>query len=90
MNSSNSPWFVYIVRCADGTFYTGCTNDINNRLQAHNAGKGAHYTKGRGPVELLYTENVANRSEAQKRESQIKQLTRSEKIELFSGRKKKP
>jgi len=85
MTLSASLWLVYIVHCADGTLYTGCTNNLEQRLQTHNAGKGAHYTKGRGPVELLYTENAANRSEAQKREYEIKQLSRLEKIHLVKN-----
>lgn len=77
-----SLWFVYIVRCADNTLYTGCTNDLEHRLLAHNSDKGAQYTKGRGPVELVYTEAVSSRSEAQAREYQMKRLSRKQKLQL--------
>ena len=75
-------WFVYILRCADGTLYTGTTDDILRRMSLHNAGKGAKYTRGRGPVELVYTEEAENHSAALKREYAIKQMTRQEKIML--------
>ena len=74
---------VYILRCADGTLYTGIASDVEKRLQKHNEGKGAKYTRGRGPVELVYREELANRAEASKREYQIKQLSRPEKLALI-------
>jgi putative endonuclease len=77
-------WTVYIVRCADATFYTGITNGLDKRLKAHDAGTGAKYTKSRGPVELVYSEISPDRSAASKREYAIKQLTRAEKLELIS------
>ena len=76
-------WSVYILRCADGTLYTGIAPDVEKRLQKHNEGKGAKYTRGRTPVELVYQEPYPNRAEASKREYQIKQLSRAEKLELI-------
>ena len=75
--------YVYIVRCRDQTFYTGWTNQLEKRIEAHNAGKGAKYTKARRPVELVYFETFEHKSEALKREYQIKQLKRSEKTPVF-------
>ena len=68
--------YVYIVRCRDQTLYTGWTNQLEKRIEAHNAGKGAKYTKARRPVELVYFETFEHKSEALKREYQIKQLKR--------------
>ena len=76
-------WTVYILRCADGTLYTGIAPDVEKRLQKHNEGKGAKYTRGRTPVELVYREEHPNRAEASKREYQIKQLSRAEKLALI-------
>lgn len=75
--------YVYIVRCKDGSLYTGWTNDIEGRIKAHNTGKGAKYTKGRRPVTLLFLENFDSKSEALKRERAIKNLSRSDKIKLI-------
>lgn len=75
--------FTYIVECADGTLYTGWTNDIEKRLQAHNEKKGAKYTKPRTPVKLVYLESLPDKQSAQQREYAIKQLTRQEKLELI-------
>jgi putative endonuclease len=75
--------FVYIVECSDGTFYTGWTNNIEKRLQAHNSGKGAKYTRGRTPVILRYLEELENRSSGLKREAKIKKLSRSQKETLI-------
>ncbi len=77
--------YVYMVQCADGTFYTGYAADVEQRLRAHNSGKGAKYTRGRLPVKLVYVERAANRSEALRRESAIKKLRRREK-ETLCGR----
>lgn len=82
-------WLVYILECRDGTFYTGITGDIRNRVTAHNEGRGAKYTKGRGPVLLLYSEKVQGRSEALKREMEIKKMSRSEKMGLMGILNKK-
>lgn len=79
----DAPYIVYMLRCSDGTFYTGIARDVEKRVHEHNeSAKGAKYTKGRRPVVLVYTEVVANRSEAQKREHSLRQLTRSEKRAL--------
>lgn len=75
-------WKLYILRCADGSLYTGITTDIEKRFAAHNAGKGAKYTRGRGPLELVYSENCESHSAALKREIEIKTLTRDEKLKL--------
>ncbi|MBQ3862515.1 MAG: GIY-YIG nuclease family protein [Schwartzia sp.] len=78
--------YTYILRCADGTLYTGWTNDIEKRLAAHNAGKGAKYTKPRLPVELVYYEAHGTKEEAMSREYEIKQLTRTQKETLIASR----
>jgi putative endonuclease len=77
-----SQHFVYIVRCADGTLYTGYTSDIARRMDAHNSGRGAKYTSGRRPVTLLYSEQLESRGEALRREHQLKTLRRAEKEAL--------
>lgn len=74
--------YTYILLCADGTFYTGWTDDIEKRLAAHNRGRGAKYTKSRLPVMLYYSEAFATKSEAMRREYEIKQLARKEKQAL--------
>lgn len=79
-------WFVYILLCGDGTFYTGVTLDLAKRLQAHQKGEGAQYTKGRQPLKLIYQESLKTRSEAQQREWQIKSLTKSQKKALTEGK----
>lgn len=76
-------WFVYILRCGDDTLYTGSTDDISRRLAAHNSGKGAKYTRGRGPLELVYSEELPSHSEALKREIAIKRLSRPQKLKLI-------
>lgn len=78
-------WSVYILRCADGTLYTGVTNDVTRRLQAHNSGHGAKYTRSRRPVELVYREPVPDRSAALRRELEIKALTREQKQSLIAA-----
>ena len=78
-------WYVYIIRCRGGTLYTGITNDVQARFQAHQKGKGAKYTRGRGPLELVYTEICADKSEALKRELAIKALPREEKLKLIEN-----
>jgi len=75
--------FCYIVECADGTFYTGWTTDPVRRLRTHNAGRGAKYTRTRGPVRLVYVEEQPDRSAAMKRERAIKALSRQRKIKLI-------
>ncbi len=76
-------WYVYILRCKDGTLYTGSTDDVERRLAVHNSGKGAKYTRGRRPVEVVYTEECESYSAALKREYAIKQLSRQEKLQLI-------
>ncbi|WJQ81735.1 GIY-YIG nuclease family protein [Brevibacillus brevis] len=82
---SSKSHYVYILSCADGTLYTGYTTELIRRLAAHNEGRGAKYTRGRGPVELLYWEEGADRSWGLKREESIKRLTRKKKEELIGG-----
>ena len=77
-------WFVYLVRCQDGTFYCGIAKDLARRLTEHNsADKGAKYTRGRRPVQLVYTEEVASRAQATQREGQIKRMSRAQKMGLI-------
>ena len=78
-------WKVYIVKCSDKTFYTGITNNIKLRLETHNLGKGAKYTKNRLPVILVYLEPVDDKSNALRREIEIKKLNRSQKINLINS-----
>lgn len=75
-------WVLYILQCADGSYYTGITDDLPRRLSEHNAGKGAKYTRGRGPVTLRYCKQMASKSDALKEEYRIKQLPRKMKIAL--------
>lgn len=75
--------YTYILRCKDGSLYTGWTNDLEKRICDHNAGKGAKYTKCRRPVELAYFESFQTKAEAMKREYAIKQLTREEKMNII-------
>ncbi|MGP1442478.1 MAG: GIY-YIG nuclease family protein [Anaerovoracaceae bacterium] len=75
--------YVYIVKCKDDSLYTGWTNDINKRLEAHNSGKGSKYTRGRVPVVLVHLETFDTKEAAMKREHEIKQLSRSKKWELI-------
>ena len=78
--------YTYIVKCSDETLYTGWTNNLKKRLEAHNSGKGAKYTKTRRPVELVYFEEYDTKQEAMKREYAIKQLSRQEKLALIHSR----
>ena len=77
--------FVYILRCKDGSLYTGWTNDLENRVNMHNSGLGAKYTRGRGPCKLVYFETFETKQEAQKREYAIKKLTREAKEKLIEN-----
>jgi putative endonuclease len=77
--------FVYIVRCADDTLYTGCAKDLAARVAAHNLGRGAKYTAGRRPVQLVYAERRRTRGAALRREHQLKQLTRAAKDALIAA-----
>lgn len=76
-------WYVYILRCGDDTLYCGITPDIEKRLEQHRSGKGAKYTRGRGPLELVYSEICDSHSNALKREAAIKRMPRSEKLKLI-------
>ena len=78
-------YLVYILRCGDGTLYTGCTNDLPRRLQAHQSGRGAKYTRSRLPVELVYQEAVPDRSAALRREAAIKRLDRRRTLALIAA-----
>ena len=83
----DSQWYLYILRCGDGTFYTGITNDIEKRLEAHRTGKGAKYTRGRGPLELAYQETLESYSHALKRELEVKKLSRLQKEQMIKNYK---
>ena len=78
------PYFTYIVRCSDGTLYTGWTDDVEKRLDAHNKGIGSKYTRARLPVTMVYCEESASKSEAMQRERAIKKMPRSDKLKLFT------
>ena len=78
---------VYILRCADGSLYTGWTNDLPRRLEAHNSGRGAKYTRSRGPCELVYHQEFETKQEAMRREAEIKKLSRAQKLALIGDRK---
>lgn len=78
-------WYTYILRCRDGSFYVGITNKLQSRVQEHNCGLGPHYTFFRRPVKLIYFEEFCNKSEARKREIQIKGWTRKKKELLAKG-----
>lgn len=75
-------WFVYLLRCSDDTLYCGITNDLERRIKQHNEGKGAKYTRGRGPVALIKSFTCDSKSEALKLEYKIKQLSREDKLKL--------
>lgn len=79
--------YVYIVKCADGTYYTGWTVDLEKRLHTHNKGEGAKYTRSRRPVELVYSEQFVDKSSALKRECAIKALSRTQKETLIQQHK---
>ena len=76
------PWYIYIVHCADGSFYTGTSTDVLARIATHNTGKGAKYTRSRLPVSLVYTEQLASRSLALQREAEIKKMSHQDKVAL--------
>ena len=86
-NKKKKENITYILRCADGSLYTGWTNDLDHRVRMHNEGKGAKYTKGRGPVELVHHETFGTKEEAMRREYEIKQMSRSEKEQLIGETK---
>ena len=76
-------WFAYLVRCADGSLYAGVTNDLQRRVAAHNAGRGARYTRSRRPVRLVWQRAVAGKGRALSLEAQLKALSRAEKLRLL-------
>lgn len=78
-------WTLYILECGDGSLYTGITDDLERRLKAHRSGKGAKYTRGRGPLTLRYREDCPDHSSALKREIAVKRLSRTEKLELIGS-----
>ncbi len=77
-------WYVYVARCADGSLYCGITNDLVGRFAAHDSGKGAKYTRGRGPLVLVYKRRCRDKSRALKLEHSIKQLSRAQKLALIA------
>ena len=81
----SAEWELYILRCGDGTLYTGIARDVEKRLAAHRSGKGAKYTRGRGPLEIVYRERCVDHGEALRREYAVKQLTREEKERLIGA-----
>ena len=80
-------WIVYILRCRDGSYYTGITTDVRRRLAAHRAGRGAAYTRARRPLRLVFTEPAVDRSAALRREAAIKRLTRGAKLALVRSQR---
>lgn len=80
------PYFLYILRCGDGSLYTGITTDVERRLQTHQSGKGAKYTRGRGPLTVVYREPCGDKSAALRRELEVKALSREQKLALIEGR----
>lgn len=82
---SNMTWYFYIVECSDTSFYCGTTNDIERRIEEHNKGLGGKYTRSRMPVRLRYTEHYATRSEALKRESEVRRWSRTKKLTFLDG-----
>lgn len=78
-------WFVYMLLCADGSFYTGISNDVARRAEAHNAARGAKYTRSRLPVKVVYCERCADRSAALRREAAVKKLSHAQKHALTGG-----
>lgn len=80
--TKRDPYYVYIVRCSKGTYYTGYTNDLEKRITAHNEGKGAKYLRGRGPVKLVYYGKCRTKKDALRAERIIKGLTRVEKVKI--------
>lgn len=81
--SSSKPWFVYIIKCSDNTLYTGITVDVQARIRVHNSGSGSKYVKPRRPATLVYEEECLSRSEATKRELEIKKLSKQQKLRII-------
>ena len=87
MSTNTQDNYTYILRCSDGTYYTGWTNDLDKRLASHNEGRGSKYTRARRPVELVYFEAFATKQEAMRREARIKQMRRADKEKLIQSLK---
>jgi putative endonuclease len=85
MTDKTEPWFVYMLRCQDGSYYVGVATDIEDRVREHNVGQGPAYTKERRPVKLVYTEKHESYASARKREAQLKHWRREKKEWLISG-----
>ena len=81
--------YIYILKCTDGSLYTGWTNNLEKRVKAHNLGKGGKYTRSHRPVELCYYEVFTEKTEAMRRETEIKKMTRAQKLELIRGKEEK-
>jgi len=81
-------YFVYILQCADGSLYTGITNDLERRLEEHKNKKGGHYTRAHGAKKIIYTEKLGNRSQALKREAEIKSWRKAQKLSLINAHRK--
>ena len=77
--------YTYILQCSDGSFYTGWTTDLDQRVKAHNSHRGARYTAGRSPVQLVYWEEQPTRSDAQRREAKLRRLSHAHKLQLIAG-----
>ena len=88
LSMEHNQHLIYILQCKDKTLYTGYTNDLKRRLKMHEEGKGAKYTRGRGPFRVVYTEKFATKSEALRREIEIKQFNRKEKLDLIRAAQK--
>lgn len=85
MDNPQKPWYVYIVRCRDGSLYTGISDNVSKRIEKHNSGKGAKYTAQRRPVTLLFQETHPDQGSARRREEQIKRWPREKKKQLIAG-----
>jgi len=83
-----TPHYVYVIQCEDGSFYTGCTKNVDSRMRLHMKGKGARYTRMHRPKKLIYVEEFNSRAEAMKKERKVKMLKRSQKLELMNSRSK--
>ncbi len=79
-------YYLYLLKCRDGTLYTGITTDVARRFEEHKNGKGGHYTSAKKAIKILYTENQKDRSSASKREAEVKRLTRAQKLELIKSK----
>jgi len=83
-----TPYYVYVIQCEDGSFYTGCTKNVDSRMKLHMNGKGARYTRMHRPEKLVYVEEFDSRAEAMKKERKVKMLKRAQKLELINSRGK--